>query len=134
MFEDYNDYIFIYLLAIKDINDDKFDILTHHFNNYLFLDKWINEAYSSHNNLCLSFSFDYALALGALQKRNLPSFIEQLLEVTYQQEVEKDGFERLGTIDEIQIINDSIEYTTIYKEVYNSLFNVAADCLQEYFN
>lgn len=78
--------------------------------------------------------YDYALALGALQKRNLPSFIEQLLEVTYQQEVEKDGFERLGTINEIQIINDSIEYTTIYKEVYNSLFNVAADCLQEYFN
>ena len=76
----------------------------------------------------------YDLALGALQERNLPSFIEQLLEVTHQQEVEKDGFERLGTTDEIQTINDSIEYTTIYKEVYNSLFNVAADCLQEYFN
>ena len=53
----------------------------------------------------------YDLALGALQERNLPSFIEQLLEVTHQQEVEKDGFERLGTIDEIQTINDSIEYT-----------------------
>ena len=66
--------------------------------------------------------------------RVLPSFIEQLLKVTHQQEVEKDGLERLETIDEIQIINDCIEYTTIYKEVYNSLFNVAADCLQEYFN
>ena len=65
MFEDYNDYIFIYLLAIKDINDDKFDILTHHFNNYLF------QINGSMKLIHHTIIYDYALVSGALQERVL---------------------------------------------------------------
>lgn len=50
-------------------------------------------------------------------------FIEQLLELTYQQEVEIDSLEGLGTIEEIQIMKDSIENIAICKEVYNNLFD-----------
>lgn len=34
--EDYKDYIEKYLLAIKNVNDDKYDMLTHKISKYLF--------------------------------------------------------------------------------------------------
>ena len=133
---DCGDYILNYLLAIKDINNNKFDMLTHknstfifyHLNNYL---SQINEPIKLFPHTITS---ENVLALGALQKRNWLYFIERLLEVTHQQEIKIDDLEGLGTIEEIQIINHSIENITIWKETYNNLFNVVADCLQDYFN
>lgn len=61
-------------------------------------------------------------------------FIEWLLEVTQQQEVEIDGLEGLGVVAEIQTINDSVENITICKEFYKNLFDVVADCLRDYLN
>ena len=134
--EDYDDYILNHLSAIKDINNNKFDMLTHknstfifyHLNNYL---SQINEPIKLIPHTIIS---DNVLAFDALQKRNWLYFIERLLEVTHQQEIKIDGLEGLGTIEEIQIINHSIENITISKEAYNNLFNVVADCLQDYFN
>ena len=74
--EDYDDYILNYLSAIKHINDDNFDMLTHksskfmfyHFNNYL---SQINEPLQLIRHTIIS---DDALALGALQERNWPYY------------------------------------------------------------
>ena len=81
-----------------------------------------------------SILFDDNLAVGVLKDRNWPYFIEQLPEVTHPQEIEIDGLEGLGTLEEIGIINSSRENITIFKEVYSNLFNAVADCLRDYFN
>ena len=119
------------ILMIKDMNNNKFDMLTHknskfifhYFYNYL---SQINEPLKLIHHTIIS---DNALVLGSLEERYWLYFIEKSLKVTQQQEVEIDSLVVLGTIEKIQIINDSIENITICKEVYNNLFNVVEDCL-----
>ena len=67
----------------------------YHFNNYL---SQINEAKKLIHNTIIS---DDALALGALQEKIWLHFIERLLKVTHQLEVEIDGLEALETIEEV---------------------------------
>ena len=110
------------------LNNKKSKFIFYHFNNYL------SQTIETLKLIRHTIISDDVLASGALQERNWPYFIEWLLQFTNQQEVEIDCLEGLGTIEEIQIISESIENITIYKEVYNNLLNVAVDCIHDYFN
>ena len=82
--EDYKDYIEKYLLAIKNVNDDKYDMLTHKNSKYLFYN--FNN-YPSRIGRPVQFvrytqipDNDYALT--TLQEKNAPYFIETILEIS----------------------------------------------------
>ena len=113
----YSNHITKYLTGIKDVNDDKYDMLTHktskflfyQFNNYL---PQINKPvkYIKHTEIA-----DDDFALGVLQEKNWPYFIERLLEVCTNLAFE--NIVGIGNPENVKIINDSLQNLTICNEL-----------------
>ena len=122
------------MTELKDINDDKYDMLTHknvkflfnQFNNHV---TQINEPvkYRKHIEIV-----DEDFALCVLQEENLPYFIEWLFEVCTNHEFE--NIVGSGNPEEVKIINDVLPNLPIYDGLYKNIHKSVADNLHEYFN
>ena len=119
--EDYKDYIEKYLLAIKNVNDDKYDMLTHKISKYLFYN--FNN-YLSRIGRPVQFvrhtqipDNDYALT--TLQEKNWPYFIERILEVSEGWPLQLINLGSPVDIDENKIITDTIYSLTVLKNFIN---------------
>ena len=80
--DDYDDYINKFLLSIRDLNDNKFDILTNKHSKFLCynFNSYLNSQNDSRQFIRHSQISDDTYTLNALQNKNWPYFIERIIE------------------------------------------------------
>ena len=132
--DNYDEYITGYFAPIKNINDNKYDMLInknskflfYNFNDYLGT---INKPLQFLRHTVISHD-DYALT--ELLNRNWPDFIERILEVS------QNGLELMNDSindkSENKIITDAIQNFKKVKELYMCLYNTVVDNLLEYLH
>ena len=129
--DDYKDYFMKYLVNIKDVDDEKYDMLTnkrfrflfYHFNDYL---KQINELTKPVRH---SVVLNDETALEILQSKNWQYFIERILKVC--QSNNGGGLNQLVNAKEVKIIENSVENLTICKQLNTNFYNQIASRLAE---
>ena len=133
-FDDYDEYITKYLAAIKNINDNKYDMLTNKNSKVLFYN--FNDCLSIIGKppqlVIHTVISDEDYALTELQNRIWPYFIERILE--YSQNGLKLRNYSITDKPENKIITDTIQNFKIVKELYMSLYNTIGDNLLEYLH
>ena len=88
--------------------------------------KWACKIYQTYRNCRQRFWF------GTLKQKNWSYLIERLLEVCTN--LESENIVGTGNLEEVKIINDSVQNLTICEEPYKNLHNSVPDNLREYFN
>ena len=125
-------YILEYIDAIKNRNDDKYDMLTHKNSKFFFynFNNFLNRIGEQPKLIRHTKIWDDDFALENLQEKNMSYFVKRLL--TDSQDKNTINFSTKSSIEENKIIFHTIKNLVPCKAAYNLIYIAIADNFHDY--